>query len=423
MVCEGRCKRAFHFQCLGMEKLPPKSWTCSDCTRGQIWCLVCNETGVMEEEVFKCKKPNCGRFYHVGCIDGDERVRKFKSQADKFICAQHMCSVCKERPGLKPDRENFFLQCVKCPTAHHLRCAVGKSVDVLTYRSMVCEAHAEEHGKPPLELGSVAHIKYPQKRARRSAAAMAAAAAAAGGGGGQAILGMDYDDDEEDDEEDDDSDYSGAPGTSKARRPRKSNMDVDSEEEGGGGATKKKRAPRKKAPPSNFVSKLIGPFSGEGFRLTFKAVADETNGGKKGAAAGACAGQSSNCPCGKTDASDGEHYIMCGKVCMCRCVDAEWPERGKRRKILWYVCMCAERLYACPVFLIFFWVFYAQCQIWFHLRCAGVEEKEAAQITNYYCNKCDEDEESYDPIVKIKYQRAKMVSSNPIINQIDASHW
>lgn len=121
--------------------------------------------------VMKCKKPTCGRFYHVACIKDYDCNRWFKHQ-DKFLCPQvpppptshitchpfsltlpspppllpwqHMCRECRLRPNAKLEKDNFFLQCIHCPSSLHLKCALGKPVTVLTYRSMVCDAHAHE---------------------------------------------------------------------------------------------------------------------------------------------------------------------------------------------------------------------------------------------------------------------------------------
>jgi len=138
-MCDGVCKRSFHTKCVGVEQPPAKDWLCDDCNFGNMLCLICGEAGVVNEDVHKCKKPQCGRFYHQGCLQGDERVKWFKSQQDKFYCAQHVCAGCGEKPGIKPDKENFYLTCLKCPTASHLLCALGKQVKVLTHRSMFCE--------------------------------------------------------------------------------------------------------------------------------------------------------------------------------------------------------------------------------------------------------------------------------------------
>lgn len=56
--------------------------------------------------------------------------------------------MCKKRPDPKPDKENFFLTCIRCPTATHLKCALGTRISVLTYRSIVCDRHADDMVRP-----------------------------------------------------------------------------------------------------------------------------------------------------------------------------------------------------------------------------------------------------------------------------------
>ena len=329
LLCDGQCRRAFHPKCVQLESAPKDAeWLCDDCKFGNMLCLVCGEAGVVNEEVVKCKKPTCGRFYHTKCLqsgDLDPLVRWFKSQQDRFVCPQHICAGCLERPGNKPDRENFFLQCVKCPTALHLRCAVHKPVRVLTHRSMFCDKHAAETAAAPLELAAVAHIKFPERRGAKP-----------GPKPKPKLVPVDADSDDE-----------GKSAKDQARRGRPSKTrDGEAEGEvggaGGGGEKKKRERKRGKLPLSQYVSELAGPFRGDTFRLTFKALEDEEEGKEAeekkrkkkeeeesadaGSAeeggAGAAAGKPKDeeyCPCGKAD-TEKEDYIQCERCaiwCVC----------------------------------------------------------------------------------------------------------
>ena len=410
LMCDGVCKRSFHPKCVNVEKLPTKvrtveplhpptyprgeewlydkstqpyppnppthpkpkqEWLCDDCVFGNMLCLVCGEAGVVNKDVVRCKKPHCGRFYHPACVQGDERVKQFKTTTNSFLCAQHQCTACGEKPPAKPDKENWFLTCLKCPTSLHLHCAIDKPVRVLTHRSMFCDAHVAETAAPVLELANVAHIKYPDRRGiRPQKGRLINAPGEEDDGGG--------DEEEEDDEEEEASaaapaakvshkkkpaaggDAAGPP--KRGRPPGSGAKKAAAAEEDGGGEEgegekkKRKRASRAKKPKVeglSFASALIGPFRGETYRLQFKAKEKEA----------AKAEQDGACPCG--DEGKKEDFIQCEK-----------------------------------------------CQIWYHLSCAALTSKEAAQITHFYCTTCDkeveEEEARYEPVISIRYWKAAL---------------
>ena len=318
IMCDGMCKRSFHLKCLRMTTIPDEDWVCPDCTSNQMYCLVCNEVGNINEEVFKCKKNNCGRFYHLACIAEDEQIRWFKNR-EKFICSQHVCRVCNERPGLKPDKANLFLQCIRCPSALHMQCAENKRVSVLTYRSMVCDKHADMSGAPPLDLASVAHIEIPKRKVGR------------GGGRGRG-RGFGWSRKDGDEEYvgggggDEDSDGSktkgkkkgggkgkaggakaGKAGTPVGGAPGLPNSESKEGDDGGADADKKKKR-KKKVDPFDYVSEVLGPFKGEGFRLKFEMVQDMPSAFKR-------AEDKPDhifCPC-QQDLED-QDYIECAQV-------------------------------------------------------------------------------------------------------------
>jgi hypothetical protein len=74
VVCDGLCRRAFHYQCLGLPRLPGSDvWYCPDCDLGIHTCLFCGVPGGdvsanaatwASNQVKKCCMGKCGRFYH-----------------------------------------------------------------------------------------------------------------------------------------------------------------------------------------------------------------------------------------------------------------------------------------------------------------------------------------------------------------------
>jgi hypothetical protein len=167
VLCEGgQCKRSFHTGCVGLGSAPGEDWTCPDCQSGQILCLVCNKAGLMNSDVFKCKKVSCGRFYHPACVEADTRVKWFKTKEREFYCPQHVCEVCKERPAGKQtvEPDGWFLTCIFCPKALHLRCALGRPVRIITYRSMICDKHAIGANARSLDMEAVTNIQPPKRK-------------------------------------------------------------------------------------------------------------------------------------------------------------------------------------------------------------------------------------------------------------------
>jgi hypothetical protein len=74
VVCDGRCQRAFHLECLHMAELPKSSvWRCPDCESHKHICLLCGVVGtdcVASHEAWRgaavklCNSTKCGRYYH-----------------------------------------------------------------------------------------------------------------------------------------------------------------------------------------------------------------------------------------------------------------------------------------------------------------------------------------------------------------------
>ena len=113
IICEGRCKRLFHYPCAGLNELPKEeeSYICQDCTKGQHACCICKEYGKDDEDVFCCKKDLCGLFFHEGCLEmhGVE-VQLVEADDDKpesrvFICPAHSCWTCSQSDRRQQEKD------------------------------------------------------------------------------------------------------------------------------------------------------------------------------------------------------------------------------------------------------------------------------------------------------------------------------
>lgn len=133
LVCEGVCSRPFHYPCAGLAALPPadEEWICSDCKESRHQCAVCHEYGADDVDVHKCRRKDCGLFFHEACLtmyDVDVQVQIANGQesgnedtplnADcntpdgydavtsiQFICPAHRCWTCSDGVPLSSQEE------------------------------------------------------------------------------------------------------------------------------------------------------------------------------------------------------------------------------------------------------------------------------------------------------------------------------
>ena len=124
LICEGPCARGFHYPCAGLAALPKSDepWICKDCLQQQHLCSLCQEYGKDGEDVFKCRKDNCGLFFHEAClsmhqveiemqpatehpvkVDGETPPSKIDSSIAEeekvvpvFTCPSHCCWTCTQ---------------------------------------------------------------------------------------------------------------------------------------------------------------------------------------------------------------------------------------------------------------------------------------------------------------------------------------
>ncbi len=70
LCCDGKCLRSFHSQCLKLtenELSNLSSFTCKECSMRIHRCFSCNNYG-LEEDLVKCSRQSCGKFYHISVI-------------------------------------------------------------------------------------------------------------------------------------------------------------------------------------------------------------------------------------------------------------------------------------------------------------------------------------------------------------------
>jgi len=103
LICEGGCKRVFHFSCAGLKELPgeDEQYVCNDCEQKRHACCLCNEYGEDDTDVFCCSKDSCGLFFHEAClfmqnVDVDVVQNDDATSKRRFVCPAHKCWSCTQ---------------------------------------------------------------------------------------------------------------------------------------------------------------------------------------------------------------------------------------------------------------------------------------------------------------------------------------
>ena len=131
LICEGTCRRLFHYPCAGLSKPPTEeeSYICQDCRKGQHICALCQSYGIDNEDVFACCATKCGLYYHEACLQmrdvevklvppsttaadngqanavqegSSEGTRKFRRE---FKCPAHCCWTCTQKDMVEKERK------------------------------------------------------------------------------------------------------------------------------------------------------------------------------------------------------------------------------------------------------------------------------------------------------------------------------
>jgi hypothetical protein len=86
LICEGACRRLFHYPCAGLAELPAEEekYVCADCTGNKHACSICHHYGIDNEDVFCCSKDGCGLFFHESCLSMQNvEVRRTQQQQEE----------------------------------------------------------------------------------------------------------------------------------------------------------------------------------------------------------------------------------------------------------------------------------------------------------------------------------------------------
>jgi SET domain len=208
LVCEGPCRRLFHGPCAGLAQLPEDDWQCQDCLDGRHLCGFCQDYGTDQVDVFKCQKPECGRFFHEACLEmqniamkrivtatavvtnsssdnnqepqEDEALEGTTKSSLRFTCPAHWCWTCTQdlpvdtltattadANNTKPQKgrgkrrkssgsnafcaknEKRLFPCLLCPTSYHLTCIPPSAK--FHELALLCHEHASNHELPVLD--------------------------------------------------------------------------------------------------------------------------------------------------------------------------------------------------------------------------------------------------------------------------------
>ena len=89
-----------------------------------------------ETVLTKCSTANCNKFYHTECIRPFPLFKYIDSHNRRFRCPLHYCVSCHVSGD-----SMAISQCVRCPTAYHLRCFEKAKVLKLSKKIMLCDKH------------------------------------------------------------------------------------------------------------------------------------------------------------------------------------------------------------------------------------------------------------------------------------------
>lgn len=144
--CSGTCLRTMHASCGGSESTNDNSdkFICQECKTGKHPCFICKS---VEGDCVKCCHKNCGKYYHLACLNPHSYPANIKS-GNTFTCPMHYCLTCytdqpfpRDINCLKPTKRQL-LKCLSCPTAFHNddACTAAGTV-VLAGSYVMCPAH------------------------------------------------------------------------------------------------------------------------------------------------------------------------------------------------------------------------------------------------------------------------------------------
>lgn len=144
--CSGTCLRTMHAACGGSESTNNNSdnFICQECKTGKHPCFVCKSA---EGDCVKCCHKNCGKYYHIGCLNPQSYPANIKSEKT-FTCPMHYCLTCytdqpfpRDINCLKPSKRQLS-KCLSCPTAfHHDDTCTAAGTVFIAGSYVMCPAH------------------------------------------------------------------------------------------------------------------------------------------------------------------------------------------------------------------------------------------------------------------------------------------
>ena len=188
--CDGPCMRSFHPDCVSDEEDDEEdddkregaaaaagrsdTWLCEHCTAERHPCFHCDEVFTPdsrgraykegnkvptepERRSWKCSVKTCGRYYHIGCVQGLKNSRIESEAKAKFVCPSHNCALegCGKRVK---DRDGSALFCHSCPNSFHNACApIGCRPVAGTDSRMKCHTC---HDTKPILAGDAVWCKH-----------------------------------------------------------------------------------------------------------------------------------------------------------------------------------------------------------------------------------------------------------------------
>ena len=129
LICEGSCRRLFHYPCAGLAQLPAEdeAYVCKDCKERKHACSICGDYGEDDLDIFLCSKATCGLFFHEACLsmqnvhvrivddeshkassasnNNEEAEQQIPSGKRVFVCPAHACWTCNQVDLRKQESE------------------------------------------------------------------------------------------------------------------------------------------------------------------------------------------------------------------------------------------------------------------------------------------------------------------------------
>ena len=108
LICEGTCRRLFHYPCAGLSQLPDQEeeYICKDCIEQRHPCCICNEYGVDNETVFCCSKDSCGLFFHESCLSMQNVEVHIVSENGGTANSRESCSASEASNNEEPNLDD-----------------------------------------------------------------------------------------------------------------------------------------------------------------------------------------------------------------------------------------------------------------------------------------------------------------------------